>query len=259
MSTEEDKLIEDGEEELEEQTVEMTFLEHLEELRWRIVYSLAGVLIGTIITWIFIDFLVESVLLVPAKTAQIHLQNLRPFGQLFLYVQIAIIGGIVLSIPNIFYQIWKFISPALKKSERKYITAIVIFSTICFLSGVAFAYYIMLPLTLKFAGQFGTTEIENNFAISEYFSIIISVMLGAAVVFELPMLSFLLSKLGILTPQIMRKYRKHSIITILIFAAILTPGTDPVAQVLLAIPLAMLYEISIIVSKVFQKKKEEID
>ncbi|VAX25136.1 Twin-arginine translocation protein TatC [hydrothermal vent metagenome] len=259
MSTEEDKLLEDGEKELEEQTVEMTFLEHLEELRWRIVYSLAGVLVGTIITWIFIDFLVESVLLVPAKTAHIHLQNLRPFGQLFLYVQIAIIGGIVLSIPNIFYQIWKFISPALKKSERKYITSIVIFSTICFLSGVAFAYYIMLPLTLKFAAQFGTTEIENNFAIAEYFSIIISVMLGAAVVFELPMLSFLLSKLGILTPQIMRKYRKHSVITILIFAAILTPGTDPVAQVLLAIPLAMLYEISIIVSKVFQKNKEEID
>lgn len=252
MSTEEDKLLEEN----VDQPSEMTFLGHLEELRWRVVYSLIGIIIGTIVTWIFIDFLVENVLLVPAKTADIHLQNLRPFGQLFLFMQIAIIGGIVLSIPNIFYQMWKFISPALKQTERKYITLIVIFSSICFLTGVAFAYFIMLPLTLTFAGEFGTPEIENNFAIAEYFSIIISVMLGAAVVFELPMLSFLLSKLGIITPKIMRKFRKHSIITILILAAILTPGTDPVAQVLLAIPLTLLYEISIIVSKVFQKKKE---
>lgn len=254
MSDEDNKLLEED----VDQPSEMTFLGHLEELRWRVVYSLIGIIIGTIITWIFIDFLVENVLLIPAKTANIHLQNLRPFGQLFLFMQIAIIGGIVLSIPNIFYQIWKFIAPALKQTERKYITLIVIFSSICFLTGVAFAYFIMLPLTLTFAGEFGTTDIENNFAIAEYFSIIISVMLGAALVFELPMLSFLLSKLGIITPKIMRKFRKHSIITILILAAILTPGTDPVAQVLLAIPLTLLYEISIIVSKVFQKK-EEID
>ena len=252
MSNEEDKLLEEN----VDQPSEMTFLGHLEELRWRVVYSLIGIVIGAIVTWIFIDFLVENILLVPAKTAKIHLQNLRPFGQLFLFMQIAIIGGFILSIPNIFYQVWKFIAPALKQTERKYITLIVIFSTICFLTGVAFAYFIMLPLTLTFAGEFGTTEIENNFAIAEYFSIIISVMLGAALVFELPMLSFLLSKLGIITPKIMRKFRKHSIITILVLAAILTPGTDPVAQVLLAIPLTLLYEISIIVSKVFQKKVE---
>ncbi|MDA3861975.1 MAG: twin-arginine translocase subunit TatC [Melioribacteraceae bacterium] len=252
MAKNEENLLEDG----EEQEGAMSFLQHLEELRWRFLYAIIGILIGTIVTWIFIDFLVDSILLLPAKRADIHLQNLRPFGQLFLFMQIAIIGGIVLSIPNIFYQMWKFISPALKQSEKKYISLIVVFSTICFLSGVAFAYFIMLPLTLKFAGEFGSAEIENNFAIAEYFSIIISVMLGAAVVFELPMLSFLLSKIGILTPQIMRKYRKHSIITILILAAILTPGTDPVAQVLLAIPLALLYEISIYVSKVFSKKKK---
>ena len=253
MSEEEQDLLEDGEEEHEGA---MSFLQHLEELRWRFVYAIGGILLGTIVTWIFIDFLVDNVLLIPAQTANIKLQNLRPFGQLFLFMQIAIIGGIILSIPNIFYQMWKFISPALKDNEKKHITLIVIFSSICFLSGVAFAYFIMLPLTLKFAGEFGSTEIENNFAIAEYFSIIISVMLGAAVVFELPMLSFLLSKIGILTPQLMRKYRKHAIITVLILAAILTPGTDPVAQVLLAIPLTLLYEISIYVSKVFSKKRE---
>ncbi|MBN1299650.1 MAG: twin-arginine translocase subunit TatC [Melioribacteraceae bacterium] len=235
----------------------MTFLEHLEELRWRIVKTLIGVAIGTIIAWIFIDFLVENILLLPARSAQLNLQNLRPFGQLFLYLQIAFIAGFVISIPNFFLQAWKFLSPALKQNEKKYIKWIVLFSTVCFAAGITFAYYVMLPLTLKFAAQFGTEIIENNFAIDEYFSIIISVMLGAALVFELPMMSFFLSKIGILNPGIMRKFRRHSIITILILAAILTPGTDPVAQVLLAIPLVLLYEISIFVSKIFSKKVEE--
>ncbi len=238
---------------------EMSFLEHLEELRWRILYSLIGVVLGTIVAWIFIDFLIDAVLLRPARLADLHLQNLRPFGQLFLYFQVAIIAGMILSLPNIFYQLWKFIAPALKENEKKYITSIVIFTTICFISGIIFAYYVMIPLTLKFAAQFGSEAIENNFAINEYFSIIISVMLGAGVVFELPMLSFLLSKLGIVTPDLMKKYRKHSIVTILFLAAILTPGTDPVAQVLLAIPLGLLYEISIFVSKMSQKKVEEED
>jgi sec-independent protein translocase protein TatC len=235
----------------------MTFLEHLEEMRWRIVYALIGIVLGTITAWIFIDFLIEDILLKPSRTAELNLQNLRPFGQLFLYFQVALIGGFVLSIPNVFYQLWKFIAPALKDSEKNYIVWIVIFSSVCFLSGIVFAYYVMLPLTLKFAAQFGTPEIVNNFAINEYFSIIISVMLGAAIVFELPMLSFFLSKIGIVTPQIMRKFRRHSIVTILILAAILTPGADPVAQVLLAIPLVLLYEISIFVSKIFSKKIDQ--
>ncbi len=233
---------------------EMSFLDHLEELRWRILYAAIGIFVGTILCWIFIDFLVEQILLLPARTANLKLQNLRPFGQLFLFLQIAFIGGLIVSIPNVFYQMWKFIAPALRHQEKKYISLIVFFSSLCFLSGIVFAYYVMLPLTLKFAVQFGTEQIENNFAINEYFSIIISVMLAAGLVFELPVLSFLLSKLGILTPQIMKKYRRHSIITILIAAALLTPGTDPVAQILLAVPLVLLYEISIFVSKMSQRK-----
>ena len=114
--------------------VEMSFLDHIEELRWRIIYSLIGILVFTIVAWIFIDPLVEIVLLKPARDAHASLQNLRPFGQLFLYVQVAIIVGIVASLPNIFYQLWKFIAPALKKQERKYILWIVFFSTFCFLA-----------------------------------------------------------------------------------------------------------------------------
>ncbi len=255
MAAEENKKIEEE----NEQTVEaeMSFLEHLEELRWRIVYSLIGIVIGTILAWIFIEYLVDGILLLPAKKADIHLQNLRPFGQLFLFLQIAFIAGGILSLPNIFYQLWKFISPALKANERKYISLIVTASTLCFLAGIVFAYYVMLPMTLKFAGQFGSSEIENNFAISEYFSIIISVMLGAGVVFELPVLSFILSKIGIITPKLMRKFWRHAIVTILILAAVLTPGTDPIAQIFLAVPLVLLYEISIFVSKIAYKKKIE--
>lgn len=236
---------------------EMTFLEHLEELRWRIIYSLLGIVIGAVICWIFIDFLVDIILLKPAKDSGATLQNLKPFGQLFLYMQIAIIGGLILSIPNIFYQLWKFIAPALRSNERKYILAIVLYSSICFLIGIAFAYFVMLPLTMKFAAQFGSKEIANQFAIDEYMSIIISVMLASGLIFELPMISFFLSKLGILTPAFMRKFRKHSIVIIMIAAAILTPGTDPVSQIILAIPLVLLYELSIFISKLSAKKIEQ--
>ncbi|MFA7288450.1 MAG: twin-arginine translocase subunit TatC [Melioribacteraceae bacterium] len=237
----------------EKQEVEMTFLEHLEDLRWRLIYSFLGILVGTIIAWIFIDFLVDGLLLHPAREAHINLQNLKPFGQLFLYFQVAIAAGLILSIPNVFYQLWKFISPALKSTEKKYVTTIVVFSTFCFIIGIVFAYFVMLPLTLQFAAQFGSSTIENNFAVDEYMSIIMSVLLGAGLVFELPMLSFFLSKIGILTPKLMRKYRRHSIVVIFIASAILTPGTDPVSQLLLAIPLFILYEISIFVSKLSQK------
>jgi len=233
----------------------MSFLEHLEEFRWRIIYSLIGIVLGTIIAWIFIDYLVDYVLLVPAKNSGSELQNLKPFGQLFMYMQIAIIVGCILSIPNIFYQFWKFISPALQKKERKYISMIVIFSSLCFLLGIAFAYFVMLPLALKFANQFGSISIKNLFAIDEYMSIILSVMLTAGFVFELPMVSFFLTKLGILTPSFMKKYRKHAFVIIMVASAILTPGTDPVSQVILAVPLLLLYEISILISKIAKKKK----
>ncbi len=247
-------ILKDDSEEDEPAEAEMSFLDHLEELRWRIIYAFIGLIIGTVIAWIFIDYLIEQILLKPAMVNNIDLQNLRPFGQLFLYVQVAIITGIVISIPNIFYQLWKFISPALRKNERKYIIRIVVFSSFCFLAGIVFAYFVMLPLTFGFAAQFGTEAIKNEFAIDEYMSIILSIMIAAGLIFELPMLSFFLSKLGILTPAFMRKYRKHSIVVILILAAFLTPGGDPVSQLVLGIPLVLLYELSIFISKISQRK-----
>lgn len=235
---------------------EMTFLEHLEELRWRIIKSAAGIIIGGIIAGIFINYIMDDLLLLPATRTipPLKLQNIKPFGQFTLYMEVIIFGGAILSFPNILFQFWKFIEPALKPNERKYISSIVLFSTFCFLSGVVFSYFVLLPTALNFFSTFGSSAIDNIIAIDEYFSFIISTMLAAGLVFELPMVSFFLSKIGILKPEFMRKYRKHSIILILLIAGILTPSPDVTSQLLLAGPLFILYEISIIICKIFQKK-----
>jgi sec-independent protein translocase protein TatC len=235
---------------------EMPFLEHLEELRWRIIKALLGVIAGAVLCGIFIDWIMNSLLLSPALSTipPLVLINLKPYGQLVLYMEVILIGGLVTSIPNIFYQFWKFLEPGLLPSERKYIWWIVFFSSFCFMGGIVFAYFIMLPTALKFFAAFGTQSIQNNIAINEYFSFVISVMLTAGIVFELPMVSFFLSKLGILTPRFMRKYRKHAIVLILLLAGILTPSPDVTSQLLLGVPLLLLYEISILISVIAQKK-----
>lgn len=236
---------------------EMTFLEHLEELRWTIIKSLIGIIIGAIISWIFIDYIINEILLYPAKSYGVKLQNLKPFGQLFLYFQVALFSGLIVSLPWVVYQIWKFIEPALHKHEKKYVSLIVIFTSLFFLMGAAFAYFVMLPFSLNFAFTFGSAEIENKFAVDEYLSVVVSLIILAGIVFELPMLSFFLTKLGILTPEFMRKHWRIAIVLILVLAAIITPTVDPVNQALLAVPLFLLYEFSILVSKFALRKKSE--
>ncbi len=235
---------------------EMSFLDHLEELRWRIIYALIGVVVGALAVWIFIDLLMEEVLLRPAQLYDMKLQNLRPFGQVFLYMQVAIFGGIVVSIPNLIYQIWKFVAPGLYPHERRYATRIIVFTSLCFLAGVAFAYFAILPSALRFFAGFGSASIENAIAIDYYFEFIITLMLGAGAVFELPMLSFFLSRLGIVTPKLMRRYWRHAMIVSALAAALLSPGPDPVSMLLMAIPLVFLYEVSIWISRLSQKKRK---
>jgi sec-independent protein translocase protein TatC len=236
---------------------EMSFLDHLEELRWRIIKALIGIVAGAVICGIFIDWILNNFLLAPALHTNPPLQliNLKPYGQLVLYMEVILVGGIILSIPNIFYQLWKFIEPGLHHTEKRYISSIVFFSSVCFLGGIVFAYFVMLPTALKFFAAFGTTAISNNIAINEYFSFVISVLISAGVVFELPMVSFFLSRVGILTPKFMRKYRRHAIVIILLLAGILTPGPDVTSQLLLGVPLFVLYEISILISAFAQKKR----
>jgi sec-independent protein translocase protein TatC len=239
----------------------MGFLDHLEELRWRIVKAVIGVVLGGIIAAVFIDWIMNVVLLKPATMTvpPLELQNIKPFGQFSLYMEVIITCGVILSIPNILYQIWKFIEPALKPSEKKYVSSIVLFSSLCFISGIVFAYFVMLPTSLGFFAQFGSAIIKNNIAVDEYYSFIISVMITAGIVFELPMISFFLSKIGILKPQFMRKYRKHAIVLILLIAGIVTPSPDITSQMLLGVPLFLLYEISIVICKLSQKKEIPVE
>ncbi|HEY3251424.1 MAG TPA: twin-arginine translocase subunit TatC [Ignavibacteria bacterium] len=237
---------------------EMGFLDHLEELRWRIIKALIGIVVGAILCGIFSDWIMNNILLAPAAKTNppLVLINLKPYGQVVLYMQVAIVGGIILSIPNIFYQLWKFIEPGLMANEKRYAARITFFTSLCFLAGIAFAYFVMLPTALGFFAEFGTQAISNNIAVDEYFGFIISVMIAAGVVFELPMVSFFLSRLGLLTPKFMRKYRRHAIVVILLLAGILTPSPDITSQLLLGLPLIILYEISILISKLAQKKSD---
>jgi len=251
--SEEEKTEQDGAQD-EGKEKEMSFLDHLEELRWRIIYSMIGIVVGAVALWFFIDPLMEHVLLKPAKQFDMDLQNLRPFGQVFLYMQVAIFGGLIVSIPNTIYQIWKFIAPGLYPHERKYITLIVVFTSLCFLAGVAFAYLFILPAALKFFANFGTTDIQNIISIEYYFEFILTLMIGAGAIFELPMLSFFLSRLGIVTPKLMRKYWRHAMVISFFVAALISPGPDPFSMLLMAIPLVFLYEVSILISKLSQKK-----
>jgi sec-independent protein translocase protein TatC len=235
---------------------EMSFFDHLEELRLRIGLAVLGIVIGCIIAGAFVDQLMNWVLLKPAASVNKQLQNIRPFGQAFLYFKVVIMAGLIISMPYTLYQLWKFIAPGLYEKERRWAGKITIYTSFCFLAGVAFAYWIMIPVMLSFTASFGSSLIKNSIDVTEYFSFITTTLLSAGLIFELPMIAYILSKIGIISPEMLRKYRRHSIVVILVLAAALTPSTDPVSQLVFAAPLWVLYEISILVT-VFARKKEE--
>ena len=229
---------------------EMTFFDHLEELRSRIIKALVGVVIGAIIVGIFSDFLITDVLLKLARNTNppLNIINLKPYGQLSLYFEVIIIGGLIFGFPVIIYQFWKFLEPALRLNERKYVSGSIIATIFCFIAGVVFIYFVLLPVALNFFAGFGSTAINNQIAVDEYLSFILTMMLTGGVVFELPVISFFLGKTGILKPSFMKKYRRHAIVVILIIAGVVTPGPDVASQLLLGVPLILLYEISIYVN-----------
>ncbi|MBI5324718.1 MAG: twin-arginine translocase subunit TatC [Ignavibacteriae bacterium] len=238
----------------EETQEEMGFLGHLQELRKRVILAFAGIIAGCIISGVFINQLMEWILLKPATSVHMNLQNLRPFGQAFLYFKVIFVVGIILAIPFVLYQLWKFIAPGLYLRERKWVSKITFFTSLCFFSGVVFSYFVMIPTMLKFAASFGSSDIQNIIDINEYFSFISLMMLASGIVFEMPMISYILSRVGILTPKFLRRYRRHSIVVILIIAAVLTPTPDPINQLIFAMPLFILYEISILISKLAEKR-----
>lgn len=236
---------------------EMSFLEHLEDLRWHIIKALIGLLIATIICGIYSDFIVQDLLMKPLKSAGLKAQVLAPYGIVLLYMQTVLICGLIVSMPNTLYWLWKFVAPGLLPKERRYVARIVFLTSLCFFAGVGFSYFILLPTSLKFFSQFGTQTIDLNISIDHYVSFILTLVFGAGLVFELPMVSYFLTKIGFLTPEFMRQYRRHSIVVILIISALVTPTPDPMTQLMLAAPMLLLYEVSIFVSKLALKKSEE--
>ncbi|MFP4528239.1 MAG: twin-arginine translocase subunit TatC [Candidatus Kapaibacterium sp.] len=233
---------------------EMSFMDHLDELRKRIIYSIIGVALGCVVAGVFIDPLINYILLGPASSAKLDLQNLRPFGQAFLYFKVIFVVGIIIAFPFMLYQLWKFISPGLYLKEKGWVRSITFFTSLCFLVGVGFAYFVMIPSMLAFAASFGSEKIRNIIDINEYFSFITMMLLASGVLFELPMVSFVLARVGLITPQFMKQYRRHAIVVILILAAILTPTPDPVSQLIFAAPLFVLYEFSIFIAKIGTRK-----
>ncbi len=188
----------------------------------------------------------------------IKIQNLEVMGQLTLAIQVCLISGFILSVPFILWQFWGFIQPGLYKRERRYAGVLAVATIFCFVVGVTFAYFVMIPTALGFAAGFQVADsIVNNISISSYFSFILGLILACGLIFEMPMLSYALSRFGIVTPVLLRKYRRHAVVLLLIVAAIITPTPDPVNQLMLAGPLYVLYEISIIVSRFAKQQRKD--
>jgi len=233
----------------------MHFLDHLEELRWRLLKSLISVLIGSVVTFYFIDVIIEFLIKPTQNLANpMDLQVLKVQGMFMIKWGIALIGGFVLAIPVLTYQLWKFISPGLYLNERKYVGPLIFFTYLSFLVGLFFSYTVIIPFSLEFFTSIGVDQIENNFSINYYFNFVTWLMIGSGLIFELPVLVFILSIIGLLTPAFMIHYRRYSIVIILILSAFITPP-DPVSLVLMFVPLWLLYEISIGVSWLVNRKR----
>jgi sec-independent protein translocase protein TatC len=235
---------------------EMPFLDHLEELRWRLLKSVITVIVMMIICFSFSESILD-LLLYPGLHIEppIKLQVLKIQTVFMIELEIALFAGIVFSLPVIFYQLWQFLAPGLHLNERKLLPAVVFFSVACFLAGGFFAYFIIIPYALQFFLSLAPPNIENNIALDFYIGFLLRFIIVFGVVFELPMLSLILTKFGLLTPAFMRKYRKHAIVGAFVVGAILTPP-DPGSQVMLAVPMILLYELSIFISQAFSSKKE---
>lgn len=247
----------------------MSFLDHLEELRWRIIKGLIGMGIGIIIAFIFADFFIQEFILGPAR-ADFFMYQIMPInavdlslisrrlpGQFFTYWGTLIIIGGIIGSPILFYQLWAFIEPALGTGSKITTVLNALFINFFFLLGVSFGYFILVPFAVQFFTQFIISDvISNEFDINEYFTSVAIWTLSCGIVFQVPVVSYFLSKVGLITPEGMRQYRRHAIVGSLAIAAFLTPP-DPVSQVMIALPLIVLYQFSILLSRFANRKRKK--
>lgn len=243
---------------------EMPFLDHLEELRKRIFKSLLAIMFFALLSLIYINEIFEITVapyneavavalaenpLVDAQTAP-RLVFMSPTGGFMINLKLAATVGLIFSLPFIFYQLWMFISPGLLEGERRAAPLIILFTTLCFLAGGSFCYFVVLKYGLGFLLSFQTPTLVPMISIDEYFGFVSTLILVFGLVFEMPVIAYFLTRLGILTPEFLRQKRRYGIVAIFVIAAVVTPSVDAFTQILLAVPLLFLYEISIWVSKI---------
>ncbi|WP_337044641.1 twin-arginine translocase subunit TatC [Emticicia sp. 17c] len=270
----------DDEEKEKGESREMSFLDHLEELRWHLIRAAIAIVVFMVFAFFYIKDIYDIVILGPSKVdfwtyrmmcklgnlvgapglcvdkLQFTLMSREVSGQFIMAFTSAAIIGLVFAFPYVFWEIWRFIKPGLKPSEVKSARGAVFYVTFLFFSGVLFGYYIVSPLAINFLVNFQISDtIQNQFDISSYISLLATLTLACGVAFQLPIAIFVLTKIGIIGPKFMRTYRKHAIVVILVVAAVITPSPDVTSQLLVAFPLYILYEISIIISAREEKRR----
>lgn len=261
-------------------TKEMSFWDHLEELRKRLIRSVLAWVALSVLAFTQRDIIFDKIILAPKdgtfityrwlcqlgdwlhmdslcmKSLSIHLINYNLSGQFMIHMTISMVAGLILAVPFIFYQVWQFIKPALHVKEKKYAGKAVFFMSGLFMIGIMFSYFFMVPWTLNFLGTYQVSaSVANQIAIDSYISTVVSVVFSVGLVFELPVVVFVLAKIGILTPTFLKKNRKYAFIIVLILAAIITPP-DVFSQMMVTLPLWILYEVSILVASRVAPKEE---
>lgn len=260
---------------------EMSFMQHLEALRWHLVRSVVVVIALAITAFFYRDFIFDTLLLAPKQAdfwtyrmlcalghklgmgdalcigeAPFDLINTELSGQFTMHMWVSFIAGLVAAAPYVLWEIWSFVKPALREKERKYTKGVVFFTTSLFFTGVLFGYYIITPLSVNFLGSYQvSTQVKNMIQMDSFVSTVTTITLASGIVFELPIVIYFLTKIGLMTPAFMRQYRKHAVVVILVVAAVITPSPDITSQLLVALPLYVLYELSIFVSMFVYKKQ----
>lgn len=259
---------------------EMNFLDHLEALRWHVVRSAIAIVVLAIVAFMNKELIFDGIILAPKNTdfltyrvlcslsqkygldmcmdkVDFQVVSLNISGQFTTHMWIAFVAGFVVGFPYLIWELWRFIKPALSEREIKYSRGIVFFTSLLFMTGLSFGYFIITPLSINFLGNYKvSSEVANAISLDSYINTVTVLSMSTGIVFELPMVVYFLSKLGVLTPDFMRKYRKHSMVVNLIIAALITPSPDITSQLLVAVPLFFLYEISIYVSAAVNRSRE---
>ncbi len=260
---------------------QMSFMDHLEDLRWLLVRCTIAILLMACVTFVFSDYIFDEILFGPIKPDFVTyvffcdlshalgfaesicvtemdfiIQNTAMEGQVNILIWICVVAGFILAFPYILYELWKFISPALYEKERKNAKLFIFIASILFFLGVLFGYFVVVPMSVNFFATFKVSSlVKNEFNIDSYIGMIKTSVLAGGLYFELPIVIYFLSKLGLVTPDFLRKYRKWGIVIILIIAAIVTPP-DVVSQILVAVPMMLIYEVSIYLSAYVVKQRK---